>query len=798
MQQTSLRKSGFPRARLTRGLRQLVTCGGIVFLGLNAPRVIAESPERLDFFESRIRPILIDKCYSCHSSRAAKIKSGLRLDSLEGMLKGGDSGPAIVPYKPGESVLLQAIAYTDDFSKMPPREKLPERVIVDFRRWVEMGAPHPRAIGQSAGPGKKPGSAAASSSLADDGSWWSLRPISSPEPPRLSVREAAWARNPIDAFIIAGLRSKGLRPSPEADRRTLIRRLSFDLTGLPPSPEEVDDFLADTAPDAYERLVDRLLCSPHHGERWARFWLDLVHFAETHGHDQDRIRPNAWPYRDYLIAAFNGDKPYASFIEEQVAADVLFPDQPRLVVALGMIAAGPWDESSLRDIRDDSIDRQIGHYIDRDDMVSTVMSSFVSMTVHCARCHDHKFDPITQEDYYGLQAVFAGVDRADRAYDPDPLVSLLRPVLELDRRILYSSCLLPEVQLAALPPRHYVYAAASEFGPDGGHKPPSGPRQVHILKRGDIHKPGASAVPGSLACLSMLTARFSLADSKHEGARRAALARWLSDPRNPLTYRSIVNRLWQHHFGRAIVDTPSDFGRMGSIPTHPELLDWLAARFLADGGSLKCMHRLIVTSAVYRQATVHDPRAAEIDADNRLLWRMNRRRLDAESVHDAMLRVAGRLDTTMGGPSVRQFGSRPGVHVTPVVDYTDYDWGRPGAGRRSVYRFLFRTLPDPFMDSLDEADASQLTAARTESITPLQALALLNNPFVLRQSEHLARRLEQEQPRLEDQVRRAFGLVFNRMPSHDELADLGAYTRRHGLVNLCRLLFNSNEFLFLN
>ncbi len=265
-----------------------------------------------------------------------------------------------------------------------------------------------------------------------------------------------------------------------------------------------------------------------------------------------------------------------------------------------------------------------------------------------------------------------------------------------------------------------------------------------------------------------------------------------------MTYRSIVNRLWQHHFGRAIVDTPSDFGRMGALPTHPELLDWLAARFLAEGGSLKRIHRLIVTSATYRQGTVHNPRAAEIDADNRLLWRMNRRRLDAESVHDAMLRVAGCLDTTMSGPSVRQFGLSPGVHVTPVVDYTDYDWGRPGAARRSVYRFLYRTLPDPFMDSLDEADGSQLTAARTESITPLQALALLNNPFVLRQSEQLARLLMRQQPQLEDQVRRAFDLVFNRGPTAEELADLGAYARRHGLVSYCRLLFNSNEFLFVN
>ena len=259
-----------------------------------------------------------------------------------------------------------------------------------------------------------------------------------------------------------------------------------------------------------------------------------------------------------------------------------------------------------------------------------------------------------------------------------------------------------------------------------------------------------------------------------------------------------MNRLWHHHFGRGIVDTPSDFGRMGSPPSHPELLDWLAARFIDDGGSLKKMHRLIVTSAVYRQAVRHDPRAAEIDGDNRLLWRMNRRRLDAESVHDAILAAAGRLDPTMGGPSIRQFKLSPGVHVTPVIDYARYDWDGPGSGRRSVYRFLFRTLPDPFMDSLDEADGSQLTAARNESITPLQALALLNNPFVLRQSEHLARRLEHEQADADGQLHRAFDLVFNRPPDAEEQADLGAFAHKHGLANLCRILFNSNEILFVN
>ncbi len=529
---------------------------------------------------------------------------------------------------------------------------------------------------------------------------------------------AGWARTPIDHFILAKLAEKGLRPSREASRRTLIRRLTFDLIGLPPTPEEVAKFLDDPAPDAYERLVDRLLASPHYGERWARHWMDAVHFAETHGHDQDRVRPNAWPYRDYLIAAFNHDTPYPRFVQEQVAADVLFPDEPGLVVALGMIAAGPWDESSLRDIRDDSIDRQVGYYIDRDDMVSNVMLTFVSATVHCARCHDHKFDPITQEDYYSIQAVFAGVDKAERGYDADRAVARLRQTLtsELKQSQGRDPTLAAWLgaELSSLPPQQLVFAAASEFAPDQRHVSPGGPRPVHVLRRGDIHQPGAPAVPGTLSCVADLPSRFPAATGRDESARRAALAQWLTNATNPLTWRSIVNRVWHDHFDRGIVATPNDFGRMGDIPSHPELLDWLAATVRDSGGSLKLLHRLIVTSAVYRQETRNDSSAAAVDADDRLLWRQHRRRLDAESVHDAILRVAGHLDTTMGGPSVQQFTLSPGVHVTPVVDYSRYDWDSPGASRRSVYRFLFRTLPDPFFDALDAADASQLTAVRNE------------------------------------------------------------------------------------
>jgi hypothetical protein len=764
---------------------------------------LAADPEMgVDFFETKIRPVLAERCYSCHSNQIAKPKGGLRLDSIAAIRTGGNSGAIIEPGNADESVLILAVAHTGDVSKMPPKKKLADAVIGDFRKWVRGGAPMP------ADPhaGLKPGDTAAAKSNRS-GDWWSLRPIVRPTPPPLTTTDIDVARTPIDAFILAELRAKGLIMAPEADRRTLIRRLFFDLIGLPPTPEDVARFLADSSPLAYETLVDRLLDSPHFGERQARHWMDLVHFAETHGHDQDRIRTNAWPYRDYLIESFNKDTPYARFVEEQIAADILFPDEPRLTVALGMIASGPWDESSLRDIRDDSIDRQIGYYLDRDDMVATVISTFNSTTVHCARCHDHKFDPIPQTDYYALQAVFAGVDKAERSYDADPKVARLRASLTAQREALKTGdaataapFLALEIDgwLAGLPPKQLVFAAAADFAPDASHVPPGGPRPVFLLKRGDINHPSNPAEPGTLSCVAGLPSRFKIADPKDEGARRASLAKWVGDPLNPLTWRSIANRIWQAHFGRGLVDTPNDFGRMGSTPTHPELLDWLAAELLDNGGSLKRLHRLIVTSAAYRQAIVHDSRSESLDADNRLLWRQNRRRLDAESVRDAILQVSDRLDETMKGPSVRQFGLSPGVHVTPVVDYTAYDWDSPGSGRRGVYRFLFRTLPDPFMDALDGADASQLVAARNESITPLQALALLNNPFVLHNSEHLADRLDGMEGDAADRIKAAHELIFNREPTAEELREWTGYVSKFGLANFARILFNSNEFLFIN
>jgi hypothetical protein len=861
--------------------------------------------------------------------------------------------------------------------------------------------------------------------------WWSFEALSRPSRPE--------SANPIDGFIQKRLKEKGLSPSPEADQRTLIRRVTFDLTGLPPTPEEVKAFIEDKTPNAYEKLIDRLLASPAYGERMARLWMDAVHFAETHGHDQDRVRANAWRYRDYLIAAFNADTPYNRFVREQIAADVLYPEQPKLIPALGFLAAGPWDESSLRDIREDTIDREVGRYLDRDDIITTVMNTFQGLTVQCARCHDHKFDPIPQVDYYRLQAVFAGVGRGEVAYEPDPatakkrnelqatlaaidrndsslnerlasaefrksiaawetrhegagiaweipefkrleaaegskltrqpdgsvrsegmrpdrdtytiavrvkskrvtavrlelltddslphhgpgrqdngnlhlsefslavavvkdevagksrLIPLRNPTSDYDQpgwtvahaidgnpktawgiypqvgkaheavfelsepivgegeteltfkleqlhggghligrfRLSMTSANLPvkvalvppalrailstpianrtpqqvrelalhvlreqtTAELGNLPPVAKVYAAAANFTPDASHKPTATPRPVHVLKRGDIRREGPLVEPASISCLPGLTGKLELTAGHTEGERRAALAKWLSEPNNPLTWRVMANRLWQYHFGRGLVDSPNDFGKMGQKPTHPELLDFLASE-LRDHQSLKRLHKLIVMTATYQQVSTTRADYAKIDEDNKFLWRQNRTRLDAEEVRDAVLAVSGRLDRTAGGPSDQQFDMKPGIHVTPVVDYSKFDWDRPRGHRRSVYRFIFRTLPDPLVTCLDGADASQLTPKRTESVTALQALALLNNEFMLVHAKAMAARLEKLSTDRAKQIALACELVWGRSPTKDEQEMLSTYATKHGLANLCRVLFNTNEFLF--
>ena len=737
--------------------------------------------------------------------------------------------------------------------------------------------------------------------------------------------DSAWPRTPVDAFVLHRLQEEGLTPSPEADRRTWLRRVTFDLHGLPPAAEEIEAFESDPRPDAHERAIDRLLASPRYGERWGRHWLDVVHYGETHGYDKDKLRLNAWPYRDWVIRSFNEDKPYARSVREQVAGDVLYPGTVDGILALGFIAAGPWDFVGHVELREGTVDKAITRSLDRDDMVHTAMSTFVSTTAACARCHDHKFDPIPQEDYYRLQAVFAGVERADRPYealsqhryltstagtlgyhsaiatsrDVSKWVQVdLGAVHDLDEIVLFpshekyvghpgpgfgfplrfrvdvsngaefadsvtiadhtasnfehpgdvpqrfachgqrarfvrvtatrlfertSDWIFALGELVAVAAGQNVAAVApvsaldsieaggawgTRFLTDGAAKrtgemvyavTPGKLRPIHLLRRGDVGRLGPLVTPGALSCLPGLDRHFELEPDVDEGQRRAALARWITDPANPLTWRSIVNRVWQYHFGRGLVDTPNDFGRMGGQPTHPELLDWLAVRFRDQGGSFKQLHRLLLSSAVYRQSSAPRPdgdAAPRIDAGNTLLWRMSRRRLEAEAIRDAILATSGVLDLTMGGPSQRWFGFVD--DHSPHYDYGAFDPDAEGAWRRSVYRHVVRSVPDPFFETLDCADASALTPMRYTTLTPLQALALLNDKFVLRQAAHFAERVRGVAHDLDGQVVAAFRLAVGRRPTADEAATMTGHARRHGLPALCRLIFNLNEFVFVD
>jgi hypothetical protein len=578
--------------------------------------------------------------------------------------------------------------------------------------------------------------------------WWSLRPLTRPPVP--SVRDGARARTPLDAFVLAALEPRGLRPAPEADRHTLLRRVYFDLVGLPPEPDEAEAFVADARPDAYERVVDRLLASPAYGERWGRHWLDVAHYGDTHGYDKDKRRDHAWPYRDWVIRALNADLPYRDFIRLQLAGDVLHPGDPDGVVATGFVVAGPWDFVGHVELREGTVDKEKARLIDRDDMVSNALGTFLSVTVGCARCHDHKFDPIPARDYYRLQAVFAGVERGPRALRAGGKVYSVVPIA---------------------------------------------PRPIHVLRRGDVEQRKEPVTPGGLARVETLSPDFKLATAG-EGARRLALADWIADGRNMLTWRSIANRVWHYHFGKGIVDTPNDLGRMGSLPSHPELLDWLAAD-LREHCSLKRLHRRIVTSATYRQASRHDEAAARVDADNRYLWRMNRRRLDAESIRDAVLSVSGKLDRAMGGPGYELFRFKD--DHSPIYDYSDLQRMQdPATYRRTVYRFTVRSVPNPLLDCLDCADPNQATPVRNTTLTAMQALALLNNPFVVRQARHFAERLERHASDAEAQVEYAYRLAFGRPATRAECDAVAAHARRHGLPAACRVLLNANEFVFVD
>ncbi|MBA2112926.1 DUF1553 domain-containing protein [Bremerella alba] len=971
----------------------------------------ASSPQ--DFFEKSVSPILTTHCVTCHNDQTPK--GGFSLSNSQAALRGGDSGESIVPGNPESSFLLDYI--TGDPPEMPKGgPSLSKQEITSIQQWIAEGASWPKGLRLE---------------VKDD--WWSLKTLKRPPVPELPHESQAWVRTPIDAFILAQLLEQDMTFSPEADSRTLVRRLYYDLIGLPPTPEDMRRWTLrlNDGDSGYQQLVEHLLASPHYGERWARHWLDVVKYADTCGYDKDKLRRNAWPYRDYVIRSLNDDKTYARFVEEQIAGDALFPGENDGILGLGFVAAGPWDFIGHVEVPASKIDGKNARNLDRDEMVSNTLNTFCSVTIQCARCHDHKFDPYTQQHYYGLQAVFAAVDRAERPYDTEPKVekkrlqltqekqavqklqtnlqremaadggerlselrahiqSLRRQVtprttvpqhgyhshiektadqtkwvqidlgspIEITKLVLhpcyddyagigpgfgfpvrfrievandaafsdsqiiadetaldYPNPLLasyevempvtarfvritatklaprqndfifalsevevldasssnlartaavtsldsieapirwrqanlidgywpqaisddaskklfetkqsltklearienPErltqkselekqvqaidAQLKSLPTGKMVYAAATHFPPQGSFKPTKGEsREVHVLHRGNVTAPRAEAFPGTLPLPGKEDFQFTLPTAHDESDRRAALAKWITARDHPLTWRSIVNRTWYYHFDQAIVGSPNDFGRMGQIPTHPQLLDWLAVEFRDHGQSFKHLHRLIVTSSVYRQSSRHHEVHATKDSSNQYLWRMNRRRLEAEEIRDSILSVSGMLDKSMGGPGFFAFKLEKEAH-SPHYEYRKFDPRDPATHRRSIYRFIVRSQPDPFMTTLDCADSSQSTPKRSETLTALQALSMLNNPFQLVMAEEFAKRLQNEASTLPQQIDRGVQLTLGRKPTNFEQDKFAEFAQEHGLANLCRVLINQSEFIYLD
>ena len=984
----------------------------VAWLWLMVAAVPSSLGDEAATFREQVEPILARRCFGCHSHAAGLMEGNLALDWKSGWQIGGDRGPAILPGAPDESLLIRVVRHGDPDLRMPD-EKLPDEEIAILESWVLNGAIDPRVAEPARGP--------------DAGDFWSLRPL---EPP--AIPGGSGTKNPIDAFLDDRLAREGVAPLPEADRRTLIRRLSVDLHGLPPTPEEVAAFIADAAPDAWERLVDRLLASPRFGERMARHWFDCIHFADSHGFEHNVFRPNAWPYRDWVIKAFNDDLPWWTFVRAQLAADAIFPDDPASFPALGFLGAGTYDHSAA------ATAPKSFENLDRDDLVTQVMSGLASTTANCARCHAHKFDPVSQEDYYSLQAVFAGIGKGDVNWDPDPLVAAARkrwqtlgalaasapealldspenvalvaaweaqsqaravwsllplatftsafgtelerlddgsilsggtaperdivtltasgplpPITAIRLDVLTHASLpkqgpgrgqngnlhlsefelrvfrggtavseriaiahasadfnqqswtiqhaldgnpatawgihpeegkphhaifvpaapvvlaagdslalvlrqthgdmhiigrgritvtsgepdsaialpaaaedalatpaasrtkaeqatlaaailtsLARTELEKLPPQHKLYAAATTAVNERGTITFDKPREIHVLKRGDLAQPQGLVGPGALAAIAGLQSRFELPPGAPESARRAALAEWFVNEHNPLTWRSIANRVWQWHIGRGICDTPGDFGRMGGTPSHPELLDWLAAE-IRRTGSLKAIHRLICTSDAYRRSSDPSPELFARDPDNRLLARMSRQRLDAESFYDGVLLASGRLDDTRGGPAIPHFSQRPGAQLTPILDYDAFDWDSPGATRRSIYRVVWRGIADPLFDALDFPDLGLLAPTRGFSASPLQSLVLANNRFVLHHARHLARRAEAAAPdpaadTLQSRVVRMVQWTWQREPTSEEAAELVDLADRHGLEAVARALFNADDFLFVD
>lgn len=768
------------------------------------PATPAFSSTDVEFFERRIRPLLVKHCYECHSGEAETLQGGLRLDSRAGLLKGGDLGPALIPGDAKRSLLIEAVHYDGENVQMPPSGRLPDDEIADLVSWVTRGAPFP---------GSSDVTLASDQTIdfEEARNFWSFQPVRRHELPE--VRDADWPQQRMDRFVLARLEQDGLRPSPPAERGTLLRRISFDLVGLPPTPEEVQAFENDATPDAYARVVDRLLDSPHYGERWGRFWLDVARYSDTTAKWLYSLN-RAYLYRDWVVQALNDDVPYDEFVTRQLATDLMPSTGPEDVPALGFLGLSPtyWKELKLAPNVIQTIVAE-----EWDERIDAVTRGFLGLTVSCARCHDHKFDPIATEDYYALAGVFASIRLASRPMIDDDMFAAAKAAreevaqLERDLKSLSMDSASAEsadheqkmahieARIAKIkqttphydaPQAHGVVEASLYVQPDGEHRTKleyrmGEPRDVPVFVRGN---PAHAGEPVPRRFLRLFSPDGPVLFQQGSGRRELAAA--LFEQSGDLAARVIVNRVWKQHFGRGIVETPSNFGTQGSPPSHPELLDDLSARFVESGWSLKWLHREIVTSATYRQSSAYDPQSAAIDPANRLLWRMNRRRLEIEAWRDALLAVSGALDLQMGGPA--------------------QDLGEATNLRRTLYGTVNRREIDDMLRLNDFPDPGSHSPARETTTTPLQQLFVMNSPFVQQQATALAQQLRGESADgrpFPEQITMAYRLLYSRQPSEEEIrwaeeflagdsADPESVAQRWR--QYAQVLIAGNEFLFLD
>jgi hypothetical protein len=808
---------------------------------LAAEEAVPPTPEQLQFFEAKVRPILVANCHKCHAGK--EHKGDLSLDSREGLLAGGESGEVVVPGQPEKSLLVEAINRTS--IEMPPDKKLADADIATLTEWVKLGAPWPEEAG-----GNGPSLRKSRGKITDDDrSYWAFQSVKKTVAPEIDNDD--WSRGPIDRFLLTKMIPEGLHPAAEADKATLIRRVTFDLLGLPPSPDEVAAFVNDNGPDVYERLVDRLLASPLYGERWARHWLDLVRYAESDGYKQDGYRPSAWRYRDYVIRSLNTDKPYDRFVQEQIAGDEIAPEDPEALVATGYYRLGIY-EYNQRDVRNQ-------WNIILNDITDVTADVFLGMGMSCARCHDHKFDPILQKDYFRLQAFFAPIIQRDDIPAATPqacsdyheklkvweekTADLRRQIDEIEEPHIDAAAkafiakfpvdVEPifakseaertplEAQLVRLAGRQIIEEGGKvdftkklkgdektkweglkkQLAEEEKTKPQSLPEAMMVSDVGPVVSP--VTIPGKRNAEEIAPGVLSVIDpspleilqpstSLNSTGRRTALAQWLTRPDNPLTPRVMVSRIWQYHFGKGLVESSSDFGRLGQPPSHPELLDNLAADFVESGWSMKDVHRRLLSSAAYRQVShgADVQESAAKDPGNKWVSRMTVRRLGAEQIRDAALTATGELDGTRGGPG-----------------------GDNASSRRSVYLKVMRNKRDDLLDVFDVPDGSSSIPERNVTTTPTQSLLMINGPWMLARAKALAARIERETTlggtptalrgrETEQRVNILYQSLFGRAPTPEESATatkfLGDGTSKERLIDLCHVLLNSNEFLYVD